>query len=248
MSSEVDMVCLRISVRTPRDFHTFATRFAVLAVESRQAPAGNSDSHAVNGMFREWGSTDSNVMNLEHTVTDENTDRSDRNPARLNQIGVLTRREIEARVLEPILEAMVEEFGDRARVEGVAAETIIRLAQEQGNQLAEELGGRSLAHFRESMKYWIQDNALEIEVLEHSEERFDFNVVRCRYAEMYRDLGMADKGALLSCNRDFALIQGFDPDTELTRTQTIMQGAPFCDFRYRKKSARTDSNQADEQD
>ncbi len=165
---------------------------------------------------------------------DDQRDHSD--AARLNQIGVINRREIEARVLEPILEAMVQEFGDRARVEGVAAETIIELARKQGNELAEELGGRSLHHFRESMKYWIQDNALEIEVLEHTEEAFDFNVVRCRYAEMYRELGMADKGALLSCNRDFALIQGFDPDTELTRTQTIMEGAPFCDFRYRKKS------------
>lgn len=165
----------------------------------------------------------------------DDTDQTARDPARLNRIGVLTRREIEARVLEPILEAMVHEFGDRGRVEGVAAETIIRLAREQGDQLAREMGGRSLGDFRESMKYWVQDGALEIEVLEHTEDRFDFNVTRCRYAEMYRELGMQDKGALLSCNRDFALIQGFDPETELTRTQTIMQGAPFCDFRYRKR-------------
>lgn len=169
-------------------------------------------------------------------MSNEKSDEK-RDPARLNQIGVINRREIEARVLEPILEAMVEEFGDRARVEGVAAETIIQLAREQGNQLAEELGGRSLAHFRESMKYWIQDNALEIEVLQLNEEQFDYNVTRCRYAEMYRELGMPDKGALLSCNRDFSLIEGFAPDTELTRTQTIMQGAPYCDFRYRKKHA-----------
>jgi hypothetical protein len=160
---------------------------------------------------------------------------SARVPNRLNRIGVLTRREIEARILEPILEAMVEEFGDRARVEGVAAHTIIQIAREHGDQLARELGGRSLHHFRESMKYWVQDGALEIDVLEHTDERFDFNVTRCRYAEMYRALGIPDKGALLSCNRDFSVIEGFDPDTELTRTQTIMQGAPYCDFRYRKK-------------
>jgi hypothetical protein len=166
---------------------------------------------------------------------EDDSNSSERNPARLNQIGVINRREIEARVLEPILEAMVQEFGDRARVEGVAAETIIQLARQQGDQLAGEMGGRSLAHFRESMKYWIQDDALEIEVLEFNEEQFDYNVTRCRYAEMYRALGMADKGALLSCNRDFSLIEGFDPDTELTRTQTIMQGASYCDFRYRKK-------------
>ncbi|MEX2426121.1 MAG: L-2-amino-thiazoline-4-carboxylic acid hydrolase [Thermomicrobiaceae bacterium] len=167
-----------------------------------------------------------------------------RDPARLNKIGVLNRREIEARILEPILESMVAEFGDRARVEGVAAQTIIQIARDQGDQLARSLGGRSLPHFRESMKYWIQDNALEIDVLELNEERFDFNVTRCRYAEMYRELGMADRGALLSCNRDFALIEGFDPDTELTRTQTIMQGASHCDFRYRKKTI-PDENDAE---
>ena len=29
-----------------------------------------------------------------------------------------------------------------------------------------------------------------------------------------------------------ALIEGFNQDITLTRTQTIMQGAPFCNFRY----------------
>ena len=50
---------------------------------------------------------------------------------------------------------------------------------------------------------------------------------------MYRALGLADLGASLSCQRDYALAQGFNPDIELTRTQTIMEGAPLCDFRFR---------------
>ena len=29
---------------------------------------------------------------------------------------------------------------------------------------------------------------------------------------------------------------GYNPKMELTRTQTIMKGAPYCDFRYRLKS------------
>ena len=78
--------------------------------------------------------------------------------------------------------------------------------------------------------------ALEIELIEKSAERLDFNVVRCRYAEMYRALGLADLGSSLSCQRDFALVQGFNPEIQLTRTQTIMDGAPFCDFRFRAPS------------
>ena len=35
---------------------------------------------------------------------------------------------------------------------------------------------------------------------------------------MYRTLGLADLGSSLSCQRDFALVQGFNPAIELTRT------------------------------
>lgn len=57
-------------------------------------------------------------------------------------------------------------------------------------------------------------------------------VTRCRYAEMYRALGIPELGETLSCSRDAALIEGFNPEVEFTRSQTIMQGAACCDFRY----------------
>jgi L-2-amino-thiazoline-4-carboxylic acid hydrolase len=37
---------------------------------------------------------------------------------------------------------------------------------------------------------------------------------------------------LLVCDLDFPFAEGFGPDIKLTRTQTIMQGASHCDFRY----------------
>lgn len=152
---------------------------------------------------------------------------------RLNAIGVLTRREIEARILVPLLEALAQEFG-RERVLEIARQTIIRIAREQGAQLAQSMGGNSLPHLAGSLDAWKKDDALQIEVVEQNERRFNFNVIRCRYAEMYRALGIPELGALLSCNRDYALIEGFNPDVKLTRTQTIMEGAPYCDFRYTK--------------
>lgn len=150
----------------------------------------------------------------------------------LNAIGVLKRREIEARVVGPLLEALGEEFG-RERVQEVAGDTIVQIARQQGEELAKSLGGCTLAHFAASLEAWKKDGALQIEVLEQNEERFDFNVTRCRYAEMYRALGIPELGTLLSCNRDRALIEGFNPQADLERTQTIMEGAAFCDFRYR---------------
>ncbi len=152
-------------------------------------------------------------------------------PDTLNSIGVLKRREIEARILAPLLEALGEEFG-RERVLEVARQAIIRIAREQGANLAQEQGGCGLAHFAASLENWKKGDALEIDVLEQTGERFSFNVTRCRYAEMYRALGIPELGAVLSCNRDFSLVEGFNPEIQLTRTQTIMDGTPFCDFRY----------------
>ena len=45
-------------------------------------------------------------------------------------------------------------------------------------------------------------------------------------------MGLADLGAVLSCNRDGSLCQGFNSAINLSRTQTIMQGATHCNFRY----------------
>jgi hypothetical protein len=154
-------------------------------------------------------------------------------PDTLNaRIGVLTRREVEARMLAPLIEALGAEFG-RERVLEVVRATIVRIAQEQGAALAEAMGSDGLPAFAASLRFWTQDNALEIEVLDQSEEAFDFNVTRCRYAELYRALGVPELGAVFSCDRDGALIEGFNPGVEFTRTQTIMQGAAYCDFRYR---------------
>jgi hypothetical protein len=156
-------------------------------------------------------------------------------PDRLHEVGVLTRREIEARILAPFVEALSNEF-DRERILAILRKTIIEVARTQGAQLAAAMGGDSLQHFNQSLEYWTRGNALEMDVLEQNDERLSFNVTRCRYAEMYRDIGIPELGALLSCNRDFALIQGFNPEVDLTRTQTIMEGAPFCNFRYTRKA------------
>lgn len=157
-------------------------------------------------------------------------------PDRLNEIGVLKRREIEARIIAPLLEAFGREFG-RERVLEIARDVIIQIACEQGAQLAQNAGGDTLRHFSESTAAWKKDDAIEIEVLELSEDRYSFNVTRCRYAEMYKSLGIPELGALLSCNRDFSLIEGFNPDVTLTRTQTIMQGAACCDFRFERRQS-----------
>jgi hypothetical protein len=146
---------------------------------------------------------------------------------------VLTRREIEARVLAPVIEALGGRFG-RDEVIAVVREVIVSLAREQGRAMATARGDNSLAEFAGTLEPWTRQDALRLEILEQSEERLSFDVTRCRYAELYRGLGLTDLGAVLSCNRDAALIEGFNPAIRFVRSQTIMQGAAYCDFRYSK--------------
>jgi hypothetical protein len=152
-------------------------------------------------------------------------------PDNLNEIGVLKRREIEARILMPVLAALGDEFG-RERVFEIARRIIIEVARQQGRELSQRMGGDSLGHFATGLEDWKKGDAYRMEVLEQTEEKFSFNVTRCRYAEMYRALGIPEIGALLSCNRDFSLVEGFNPAVKLTRTQTVMEGASHCDFRF----------------
>lgn len=149
----------------------------------------------------------------------------------LNAVGVLVRRTIEARILAPVLEALAREFG-RERVLAITAGVIKDVARQQGAAMAADAGSCTLHAFAETLDRWTADDALRLEVQEQTAERFAFNVVRCRYAEMYRSLGVPELGAILSCNRDAALIEGFNPEVQFERTQTLMQGASCCDFRY----------------
>jgi predicted ArsR family transcriptional regulator len=162
-------------------------------------------------------------------------DRESLPPDTLNEIGVLKRREIEARILLPVIEKLANEFG-RDRVIPMVRDIIVGIAREQGREIAQRMGGDSLGHLATTLQDWQKGDAYRMDVLEQSNERFSFNVTRCRYAEMYRALGIPELGALLSCNRDFALVEGFNPDVKLTRTQTIMEGATHCDFRFVKST------------
>ena len=152
-------------------------------------------------------------------------------PDYMNTVGLLNRREIEARLLAPLLEALSKEF-DRERVLEITCKVIQEIALQQGAQFRNSMKTNDLEHFAEVQETWKKDNAIQTEVLELTRKKFSFNVYRCRYAEMYQHLGIPELGKVLSCDRDFAFIEGFNPDIQLTRTQTIMEGADICDFRY----------------
>lgn len=151
------------------------------------------------------------------------------------KISLLSRREIEARLIAPLMEAFSDEFGREITYE-IARRAIVQMAEEQGQHLAAQSGPHGLQDFARVLESWTQDGALELDVIESNAERLAFDVNRCRYAEMYASLGCQELGILLSCSRDYAFAAGFNPEIELVRTQTIMNGDDCCDFRFRINS------------
>ena len=150
-------------------------------------------------------------------------------------ISHLQRRKIEGRVLMPLLETLKEKLGEDVMCDVLDA-TINKLAVADGAAWARSYG-QTIAGLRKvALELWADSGALDIQVLGESADHLDFNVTRCRYAEFYTDQGLSDVGYHIHCNRDRAMVTGFNNELELNRSQTIMQGAPCCDFRFRKKA------------
>jgi hypothetical protein len=151
-----------------------------------------------------------------------------------DRLGILEQRRIEAAFARGIYDEMKAELGE-AQAKAILSRAVVKLAKATAAEMAREApGGQpSLEHFIALQPLWTKGDALQIETLHQDATRYDFNVVRCRYAEMYRAMGIADLGAVLSCNRDGAFCEGYDARLKLERTQTIMGGATHCDFRYR---------------
>ena len=145
----------------------------------------------------------------------------------------LERRKIEAGVLIPMVQAFQRAIGND-RANEIAREVIIELARKDGAQWAQQFGD-DLSAMEKVSGVWAAGGSLGIAPIGKSPDALDFNVTRCQYAEFYKDLGLPELGYLFHCNRDFAMVEGFSPGLTLKRTQTIMEGATHCDFRFMRK-------------
>ena len=150
----------------------------------------------------------------------------------MDPLPILQQRRIEANILKHVYENLSERFG-KEQAREIVQETVSQSAIEQGKTFADQIDGDpNLRDFYDILPLWSRDGALEIDVLEASPDKLDFNVKRCRYAEMYREMGIGEIGDLLSCQRDGDFCIGYNAEIEFRRTQTIMGGASHCDFRY----------------
>ena len=149
-------------------------------------------------------------------------------------IPVIQQAKIQAQVLVPLVKALQAELGEEranALVRRTLGEVYRRYGEEFWRTKNEKNVGKIMAS---AFKTYAREGALDYEVIGQSQDAFAVDVTGCRYAEFYKELGEPELGFLLVCSADFDTVEGFGPDVELTRTQTIMQGASHCDFRYKR--------------
>jgi hypothetical protein len=150
-------------------------------------------------------------------------------------IPIIEQARIQAQVLVPLVKALQAELGEaraNALVRKVLGETYRRLGEKWWRANRRENLGEAMAS---AFAGYAAADALDYEVREQSQDTFAIDVTRCRYAQFYQELGAPELGFLFVCGADFSFAEGFGAGVKLTRTQTIMQGASHCDFRYRRQ-------------
>ena len=147
-------------------------------------------------------------------------------------VPVLLRREIEALMIKPFLDAFEKELG-RDKTYEIAAGVGREIAKRQGADYAAELGENDMAAITKQEEAWTANDALEIEEKAADDCTLYQTIKRCAYVDMYERIGMKDMGYTLSCMRDEYFYQGFNPEMVMTRSKTLMTGGDCCDFCFK---------------
>jgi hypothetical protein len=134
--------------------------------------------------------------------------------------------------LVPLVKALQAELGEE-RANALVRNALGDLYREYGEIWWRKQGARDFGEkMASAFERFAAGDALDYEVVKQTPDAFEINVTQCRYAKFYHEIGVPELGFLLTCSADFPMAEGFGEDVKLTRTQTIMQGASYCDFRY----------------
>lgn len=149
-------------------------------------------------------------------------------------VPVIEQARIQAQVLVPLLKVLQAELGEE-RANGLVRRALGDLYRRYGEAFHRANNESNLGKVLASaFATYARQDALNYKVIDQSQDSFEIDVTKCQYAEFYKELGEPELGFLLVCSADFSVAEGLAPDVNLTRTQTIMQGASHCDFRYKR--------------
>jgi L-2-amino-thiazoline-4-carboxylic acid hydrolase-like protein len=150
-------------------------------------------------------------------------------------VPIVEQVKIQAQVLVPLVKALQAELGEE-QANSIVRKALGPLYRGYGEQWWRTRRGGDLGEaVASAFDRFAAGDALVYEVVKRAPDAFEVDVTECRYAKFYQEIGAPELGVLLTCSMDFPMAEGFGANVQLTRTQTIMEGASHCDFRYRLK-------------
>lgn len=150
------------------------------------------------------------------------------------EVSLLDKTRMQAQVLVPVLRALRAELG-KDRADAVVRQALRDWSRQLFAAIGDGVEGSPRRRWAAIQKVFgeVSGREVDFEIRRQDEEAFDIDVIRCRFAEFFRALGEPELGALLICAADFDIAAVGQGAVSLERSQTIMQGAPSCTFRYR---------------
>jgi hypothetical protein len=148
-------------------------------------------------------------------------------------IPLIEQVKIQAQVLVPLVRTLQAELGEE-RANALVRKSLGALYRQFGDAWWRAQRGSTVDEkLGKAFETFAAGDAIDYQVVKQTPDAFELNVTGCRYAKFYQELAAPELGFLLTCDVDFPFTEGFGGSVQLTRTQTIMQGASHCDFHYK---------------
>ncbi|WP_319759768.1 L-2-amino-thiazoline-4-carboxylic acid hydrolase [Maridesulfovibrio sp.] len=151
---------------------------------------------------------------------------------KVQPVSQISRRLIEAELYGELYATMTDQFGQEKALQ-IITENLQRSALKAGRAFAAKVDDPNLEHFSTVVEMWKTENAIEVADISINENELTIKVVRCRYQESYRAMGLPEElCTLLSCSRDEPFAKGYSEHLSMVRETTLAQGGECCPFKF----------------
>jgi hypothetical protein len=151
-----------------------------------------------------------------------------------SDISMLEKVKIQAQVLVPVMRALRAELG-RDKADALVKGALRDWSKGLFAEIGKDIEGTPYRKFA-TMNTALADVTMQevsFDMHRRDKQALEFDITSCRFAEFFRALGEPELGALLICHVDADIADAGGGEVSFSRTQTLMQGASCCNFRYK---------------
>jgi hypothetical protein len=148
-----------------------------------------------------------------------------------DDLTAFERLEVQMEFVVPLLRDLQAILGEDVITDALEKRTQLNIERAQQKARPPRPVGEVSDRLAAGFAMYAAGGALDVEQVVDTADEVGFDVARCSYAEMMARLDATDLGYLMICAADH--VDAARGAMRLDRSQTKMQGASHCDFRFR---------------